>query len=196
MVTTSTRLVRLHGPGYPRFRLARREEEAAWHDADHRKRFAVQREVAIDNRRIAIEAPLPERIAQNNYMLLAYLIFSRQKRPAERRRDAENREDIRTHELPIESFRLSGASQIDIQWPIGTESFERLVLVAKIEEVRGRCLVLLYAKRRRLFPHRDESLRISTRQWSQQDRINCTKNRGIDPTPQRERHERDRSRPG
>src|SRR6185369_16751069 len=98
--------------------------------------------------------------------------------------NAQNRKDIRTHELAVEPLRLSSARQIDIQWSICAERFERLVLVTKIEEVRGRRLVLLYAECRRVFPDGDESFRIFQRQRPEQDRINRTENRGIHPNPQ------------
>src|SRR6185503_15734829 len=105
---------------------------SARHDADDRKRFSIQRDIAINDRRIAIETSPPERLTQNNNMFLTDLIFTRQESPAERGCNAENGKDIGTHELAIKSLRLSGASQIDIQWSICAEGFERLVLVAQV----------------------------------------------------------------
>src|SRR6185369_14276876 len=105
-MATSTSLIRFHGPRHPHFRVAYRKEKAARHDADNRERFSIQRDTAIDDRRIAIETSLPERIAQHNNMFLTDLIFIRQKSPSKRGCNAENRKDIGTHELAIESLRL------------------------------------------------------------------------------------------
>src|SRR6185369_17479029 len=88
VIAASTRLVGLHGPRRPQLSLTKWKEEAARHYADDRIRFSIKRDVAIDDRGIAIEASLPERVTQNNHVLLPRLIFIREERAAECRRHA------------------------------------------------------------------------------------------------------------
>src|SRR5262249_23083102 len=63
VIAASTLLVRLHGPRRPQLHLAHGKEEAARHHSDDGEGFSVERDGAIDDRGIAIEASLPERIA-------------------------------------------------------------------------------------------------------------------------------------
>ena len=144
MVATSTRLFGLHGPRYPQLGLALRKEETAWHHANNCERFAIERDVAIHDRRIAIEATLPEAFAEHDDVVLTGLIFIRQKRPAQRGFDAKNRKDISGDELAVETLRLRiAAGKIDVLGPVGSDALECLALIAEVEKVGGRDFVLV-----------------------------------------------------
>src|SRR6185369_3871556 len=189
MVAASGLLFRLHGPGHPHLDVAFGEEKAAWHHADDGERFAIEREVAIKDRGIAIETSLPDRIAQNDDVVLPWFIFFGAERSSQCRLNPENGKDVGADELAIESFRVAGAGEIDVMWTVCTDGFKRVALIAQVKEVCRSNFVLLYPLPERLLPNGNNSFRIFERQWSQQNGINRAEDGRIHADTQRERDE-------
>src|SRR5689334_22441077 len=107
MITASVRLRGFHGPRKPQLYLALGKEESARHHADHRERFAVEIDAAIDDAWVAIEPSLPKRVAQHDDVFAADLIFIRCERAANCRLHAEQIENVRGDELSFETLRLA-----------------------------------------------------------------------------------------
>ena len=63
VIAAAAFLLVLHFPWKPQHNFARGKKETTRHHAGDGKRLAVERDVAIDDRWIAIEASLPKRIA-------------------------------------------------------------------------------------------------------------------------------------
>jgi hypothetical protein len=169
VVAAAGLLFRLHGPGHPHLDLAFRKEKTAWHHADDGERFSVQRDVAIEDRGIAIETALPDCVAQYGNVVLAWFIFFGAERSSECGLNPENGKQVGTDELAIESFRVSGAGEIDVMWTVCADGFKYLALIAQVKEVCRSNLVLLNSLPEGLLPNGNQAFRIFKRQRSQQD---------------------------
>src|SRR5262245_31585459 len=109
MIAASRCLVRFHGPRNPQFSFAHGKEKPGWHYAHHRERLAIQRDVVIDDSRIAIEASTPKRVAQHHDVFVTDSILFGRKRAAQSRRHTQQTENVRRDELSFETFRLARA---------------------------------------------------------------------------------------
>ena len=88
---------------HPDLRLGGGERERRGHDADDFARLAVDQDLAADHVRIGAEALTPQRVADDDGAR-ARQFFIRAKRPAERGRHAERREEVRRHVRADEAF--------------------------------------------------------------------------------------------
>src|SRR5262245_23734052 len=82
------------------------------HDADHFVAFVAEHDLPPDDFRIAAEAPLPQAVTEHDYVMIAAPIFFRQKRAAQGRLDAEQREETRRDALPRYLLRLAYVRQV------------------------------------------------------------------------------------
>src|SRR5215207_6124887 len=105
------RLLLREGYRHPQLRLSVRELEVGRHHADDRVRLAVERERPPDDPGVRAEAPLPERVAQQDNLVRAGPVLLGGERAAVSRRDAEQLEEVRVDALPVDALGLARAGQ-------------------------------------------------------------------------------------
>ena len=86
--------------------------EAGWCDPDNREAYAVQRHLAAQRVRGAVEAPPPEPVADHGHGMRAdgAIVVARQK-TSELRRQAQHVEELAGNQLHTGGFRLAGRGQ-------------------------------------------------------------------------------------
>src|SRR5215208_5171618 len=90
-----------------------RNYEIRRQDSDHAITVAVESESTPNNIRIGAEAADPEAVAQNDYAIVARLIFFGEKRAALRHIGSEGREIVVRDSRALKPFRLACAREVD-----------------------------------------------------------------------------------
>jgi hypothetical protein len=89
----------------------RGEIEGFRQHADHRVRFAVQRQRRADDRRVGVEAPLPQTVAQHHGLRTVPRAFLRVEDATQLWPDAEHVEEVLGNRDAAEAFRFASAAQ-------------------------------------------------------------------------------------
>ncbi len=169
--------VRLHrNPGFGRAGAAEVERhlEAGRHHADHYRRAAVHLDLASDDRRIAAEAPLPERVAEHDHVGTVDAILLGREAAADRGRHAEHAEQIVRHERRAHALRLVAADVDGAIAPqcgvlecrhVGVERLELVVREPRLIEAGPRA------------PEDGHAIRLAIGEWRQQHRLDHAEKR-------------------
>ena len=100
--------------------------ESLRHHADHGVRLAVERERASEDRAIAAELRMPERVRQDDHASAAGVILVRAEHAAERGRGAEQREEIGGHLFAQDLHGFPGSREGAGHAGVAREALERL----------------------------------------------------------------------
>ena len=89
-----------------------RELEAGRQHAGHQGGAAVQNDLPADDGGIAVEAPLPQRSGNDDYMVAPFGLFFHEEAAAALRVDSQNLEGIRRYPRADKPLRFAGAGQV------------------------------------------------------------------------------------
>ena len=103
--------VKLHR--HPHINVGVRKTEAFRHDANHRKKLAVERHRLPQQARIGAEAVTPDNVIDDGHSFRARVVFARKKRASQRQFDAQRFEKVRGNESAKHPPRLRAPGQVD-----------------------------------------------------------------------------------
>ena len=162
----------------PQLGRARWKPEACRHHSDNHERLIVQHDRAAENRRIAAELAAPETVAQYDRTRGRRIVVGADERTAERRLDAEDREEVGAHHRPVVTLGLADADEIDRVRDVGGHAFDRRRPLLPVEKVCRRELDARVAAKRLVLPHPHEPIGLGERQCAHQHVIGNRKRRG------------------
>ena len=114
------------------------EAEILRHHADDRGRRAVHLHDAADHLRVAVEALLPQPIADHGDARSVGTIVGGGNRAAEQRANAEHRKEFGGHSLVVQAHGFAHASQCQRVAEPHCDVVERVIVALPVEPVRGR----------------------------------------------------------
>jgi hypothetical protein len=165
-------------------------DEPFGRDADDRERAAVERDLAVDDRRVCAEATLPRGVAQHGDGVRprSPILFG-QEAAAERGAHAEHVEVVARRQVAPDALVVAAAAQAHRREAVGEQPREDLAAVAVVlvVEVRLDRHVRAVVERAEEFVKLTGSL---DGQRAQQHRVHETEDRGVGPDAERERHGR------
>jgi hypothetical protein len=123
--------------------------------------------------------PLPQTIADDGHLLVAGLLFLRQKVAAERGRDAQQPEEIPGCVRAPHLFRLAVSCQVVKPCAKGGNLFEYMALRAPVEKFRGRSDAAGHVAIRIGIPDQRDAAGIRKWERAQQYRVDDAENRGV-----------------
>ncbi len=165
------------------------ERAARWQHADHRVREVIEQNRAVDDRGVCAELVHPQHMTQDDDLLLAGLVFVGKKRPAKRRADFEDVEEVRGDPRAAELYRLARAGERNRPAGLGGHVVEDRVVFLPVQEVQGRDAVAL--EHRRLFEYANDPIGVLVRQRLEQDGVDEREDRCVGADSQRKRQECD-----
>jgi hypothetical protein len=190
MIASACRLIRPKGHRRPELLFTSGEAEMRGHNADDRVRMIVERQALPNNASIAAEAPLPQAMTEHDYALGVGAVFLLRKDAPQRRRDAEQREQAGRNTYALDPLRLATPGQAQARAPEGGDLREDSILIAPVNEIRRRYVVVREAELRRSLPHHHEFVRILIRQRPQQRRVRHAKDGRVRADAERQRNHR------
>ena len=185
------------GPRHPDLQLIQRERRCGLgQDADDGVRRAVERERLAEHRRIAVEALLPHRMADQHDVLAAGRIFVRREIAADHRLQAQRRQQRRRGLEANELFRIAAAGQRERVADRQREIAEHLLPLLHFEEARigeADAREVLRLVRR---AQSDQPVRLAIRQRTQEDRVDDAEERDVRADAEREAEDGDQREAG
>ena len=142
--------------------------EAGRHHADNPITGAVQVDGAIDDRRIAAEAPFPQSMAEQNDVAGFLLEVVGNESAAQQRRRLEDRQEFGRHVEGIDLLGPTATGDRDSPGLRGGDGGEAVLLIAPIE-IGGRSGGIGTAAPQAGFLNEDQPVGLGVRQWTQQD---------------------------
>ena len=128
-------IARDRGPELDRIILDRKLKVTR-HHANHGKLDAVQRDGLIEDRWIAAEPILKERMTEHHDSpCFGRLVFVRKKSAAQHRLDTQERKEIRSHDVALQARGLATAGHDEVAAVIRRHVLEHGVLRAHVHEV-------------------------------------------------------------
>src|SRR5262245_5864907 len=167
MIAAASRLIRLKGHRRPELLFESGEPEMRGHHADDRIRTIVERQALPDDAGIAAEAPLPQAVTEHDYCLSLGAVFLLREDAPQRGGDTEQREQAGRNAHALDPLRLATSGQAQARAPEGGDLREDLILIAPVNEISRRYVVVREAEFRRSLPHHHEFVRILIRQRPQ-----------------------------
>src|SRR5262245_60131139 len=167
MIAAARGLIRLKGHRRPEFLFTSREPEMRGHHADDRVRMIIERQVLPNNASVAAESPLPQAMTEHDYALGLGAVFLLREDAPQRRGDAERREQAGRNALALDPLGLATPGQVQARAPEGGDLREDSILIAPVNEIGRRYVVVREAELRRSLPHHYEFVRILIRQRPQ-----------------------------
>ncbi len=121
---------------------------------------------------------VPESVAENSDLVFAGLVFPRRKSPAEKRRDTEQREEVRLGGKGGDMVRPALDAQVHVLKPVKQRHvLEGAILLFPVDEIRtGEGI---RAGRRFRLVEAQQLFRVAERQRTQQDGFDDAENSGV-----------------
>ncbi len=166
--------------------LHRREPELWRKNADDDVGLAVERERPAEHRPVRAEAAAPQRIAEQGYVVPAFVFFGSEP-AAQLRLHGEHPADRRRRPHSGNILGLAPARQCEAGLSIGGDRLERFGAHRDVEIVGRREDIRLAVRCGIAGPQRQHSFGVGIRQRSQQDPVDQAENRGVRRNAQRER---------
>ena len=175
--------------------------EVARHHPHHCEVLAVNPDRATHQRPIAAIAVLPEAVAQNHFMVVAWNFFLGQKGAPEKRLHAQHRKEAGGHAQSGDLLRLLLGSRRGkiVAAPGGIKdghALERMALSLKVPEVRRGDDVPVVGPLAERFPHQHEAVRVWKWQPPQEGGVDRAEDGRIGAHTQRERQDSHRREAG
>ncbi len=115
-----------------------RERDAAGHDADDFVIPSVEGQRPADNGTIAAETTLPQPMTEHDDPRASGLFLVRPKPSSEKRRDAQDPEQVRADVRTIQAFRIEPAAKGRRRVVVGRDGRQGAVLRFPVDEIRWR----------------------------------------------------------
>ena len=160
--------------------------KSASHHADNLCRNVIKVQLLADDVRITGETTLPESMTDHTNKVLAFRVFTFDKRTTEHRIDAENFEEVGSDTRHRQTFRLAIAREIDRAAVKESDRFERTILFAIRSKVRLRNSPRVESQLRARLNQSHHAVRITKRQRSQQNAVHQAEDRGVGANAERE----------
>jgi hypothetical protein len=181
------------GEGPPQLVERAIERAARWQHADDRVREVIEQNRAVDDRGVRAELVHPKHMTQDDDLLFAGLIFAGKKRPAERRADFEDVEEVGGDPRAAKLHGLGHTGERDRPSGLGGHVVEDSVVFLPVQEVQGRDAVAF--EHRRLFEYANDPIGVLVRQRLEQDGVDEREDRRVGADSQRKRQKRDACKP-
>ena len=150
-------------------------------DTHHRVGLVAQPDRPAGNGRVAREAPLPQRVAQQYDIGVARRILFRTKAAPHCRLYAQQREQTGRNALALEFFgievSIGAAGQADLHILDGRH-IRGVDALTPRQEIGGRDEQIVPVLREVLLPNHQQTLRLGKRQWLEQHRVHNAENGG------------------
>src|SRR5262245_10291903 len=160
MIAAACRLLRLKGYRQPELLFSTGEPEMRRHHADDRIRMGVERQSLPDDAGVAAEAPLPQRMTENDHALGLRAVFLWSENAPQRWWDAKQWEQACRNALSLNPLRLATPGQAHAVIPEGGDLREDAILLTPVNEVGRRNVVVREAELRRGLPHHHKFIRV------------------------------------
>ncbi len=184
-VAPAIEVVRLDDEGRPELG-AVGEVEARGHDADHGGRPRKQLDGASHERGVAGEAPLPQRVAQDDCLRGVGHVLAGGETPAEHGPHADNVEEVAGDGGAVEAFGVTDARERGSNPGVGGDPGERARLRAEDLEHPDRHFHLGEPLLRRRPPECDEAIRLRVWQRTAQNTFDGAEDQGARSNAERE----------
>jgi hypothetical protein len=159
------------------------------HHAGDRERLIVHRDDPADCRRIGIESPPPQTVAQDHHPPAVRRVFVRSEVAAQDGAYAERPKEIRRHTHAANPLRLAVGDERGRPRSDERDLFEAVAAIAPVEI--GRVSDVACGSIRTAIADQGEPLRRRVRERPQQHGIHDAEDRGVGADAKRERDERD-----
>ena len=164
-------------------------EASGGQDADDFMGLAVEDEGAADDRRVATEAVLPDRVTQDDDRGGAALLVVRLERAAQCRLDPEDVEIVGRYQHAVQPRGLPAADQRHAQSSRGRQRLERSAEPLPVQEIERADAVA--RRRRRRFEHTDDAFGLGIRERPQQHGIHQAEHGSVGANANRHHPDRD-----
>ena len=176
--------------------LTERRAHARRHDADDFPRLAVERDRLADQRGAAAESRLPDLVAQDAHRRSVRRVFVLVKVAAERRQDAERRQERRAHAQAVQLLGIAVAGQREVVECRDADGVERARVRADLLIARPRQRGDRRRQLRVAAPERDERLRMRNGDGVEDQAIVDREQCGVGADADRDRQHRDQREAG
>ncbi len=164
-------------------------------DAHDFEGLALDLDRAADDGGVAAKPAPPQRIADDDALVLSANFIRRHEHAAERRLHAEDTEKIGGHVKAADALRVVSGGEVDVPPLEGRQPFERVCLLSPVEEVGGRhALVSAGGIVQRSLGDDRESIHLGKVERMQDERVDDRKDGGIGAETERESENDDRTR--
>jgi hypothetical protein len=163
-------------------------------NADDPEGTAGEADASSDHRRVAIEAPHPQAVAEDHHLVPALQLVVRFELAAEDRLAAEQLEESGGDLHAAELFGPGGIPELEIAAKVCGQALEGLQLRAIVTKIRRRHREV--RRVRRLLEQPEEAVGLRIRERSNQHALHGAENRGVGANRQRQGEDRRRGKAG
>ena len=172
------------------------ELEPGRHDANDLCRPAIDRNRLPDDRPTGAEPPRPERVTQDDHIVAARLILTRDERAADLRGRAEQRKERGGHDGAVDALGVSAAGEVEAHRVVRGHLFEHVTAIAIVHILAGGGRDVVEAGPAQVAPDDHQAVRIAVRQWTEQYAIDDREDCGVGANAERQREKHDGRKSG
>ena len=159
-----------------------------WKDADHGVRPVVHFEDGAHDVRVAAEALLPVRVAEQQHRFGPQVVVGVHERATEERLHPKHIEEVGGHDAGEYAVRFTPVEQGERHPVVLDKSVQTVELIPIVDDLLDREWNVLRASAKRLLSSQHQFLSILVRERLQEHPVDHAENRGVGANAQRQRH--------